>query len=94
MRHCPGSGQELLSVLGVMEGCQYSRNFLMPKFLLSMIVNDTVVRTCNWPTLGVKTAPFFSLHITPLKRMFSINGSYSPPVALSGKSQIFQKLLA
>ena len=36
MRYCPGSGQELLSALGVIEVCQDSRN-LMRKFVLSMI---------------------------------------------------------
>ena len=49
MLYCPGSGQELLSALGVIVVCQDSKNFLMRELPLSMIdallkINDMVMR--------------------------------------------------
>lgn len=37
MRYCPGSGQELLAALGVIDVCQDSKKILMRKFPLSKI---------------------------------------------------------
>ena len=41
--YCPGSGQELLSALSVIEVCQDSRNCLMWKFPLLM--SDTLLKS-------------------------------------------------
>lgn len=56
MRYCPGSGQELLSALGVMEVCQDSRNFLMRKFPLSMI--DALLKSMTCSILAPFAAVF------------------------------------
>ena len=51
MRYCPGSGQELLATLGVIEVCQDSKKILIRKFSLSKIytllksINVMVMRT-------------------------------------------------
>ena len=44
MRYCPGSGQELLSALGVIKVCQDSRNFMMRNDRRIVEVNDVVLR--------------------------------------------------
>ena len=46
MWYCPESGQELVSVSGVVKVCQDSRNFLMQKFPWSMI--DALLKSMAW----------------------------------------------
>ena len=44
--YCPGSGQELLSALGLIKVCQDSKNFLMRELPLSMI--DALLQSMTW----------------------------------------------
>ena len=58
MRYCPGSGQELLSALGVMEVCQDSRNsFVNDRRIVE--VND-VFRDQAWLTILTPFAAVFT----------------------------------